>query len=445
MRMLKLRAVIGASIAAALLATGATGASAAVNTSRQSRTIVGVGSDNTYEFHNDLNEVYNESPGCAVIPDITTSFTNYQQLCIDGGQLTYSKSYSGLIETENLYHDRAVEAFPVGSGNGRKVLEQAVAGNPALAADYLRSSSKQSTFALPSGKTAYGVAYGRGAAGYWIGKNNTLVKRNAAGTPTPNLSVAQLNGIFVGNASGDCLVNYSTNALSSVGTGFGAPGSGTVNPIATQAGSGTGTGFARLITGNSALSSAAVLQNCIPAAFKDGTGDGSRVLFENNASPICQLNLRSSAIYPYEFARFVQNKGGTVACAGVMGKVSATTGVAGVAPTVTSIGKLPGTVGAFPLGSYRYVYVVTDSNSGSFDINDPGTWTGQTQAVLNMWHPVYGWACKTSHAIDPITGLNYRDLITNVFKADGFAPIPSGSVGGATFSGTSYCRDAATT
>ena len=103
---------------------------------------------------------------------------------------------------------------------------------------------------------------------------------------------------------------------------------------------------------------------------------------------------------------------------------------------------------SYPLGRFVYnnFYV-----PAAMDVNNSSTWTGQTQAMLDYLHPVTGWLCETTHAVDPNTGLNYRTLIENVLKADGFAPLTNGNVnqtggsGGGTFTGNSYCRDNTTT
>jgi hypothetical protein len=434
------RVLGGAMLAAGLLLSVASPASAAVSTTRESETIVGVGSDNTYEVMNDLDQLYNESPGCATIPS-TGSFTNFKQLCIDGGQLTYAPNYAQLIETENLYHDRVVESHPVGSSNGRLVL-QAKISNPSSAtdADFSRASSKQ-TFSLPSGFAAYGVAYGRDAMAPWVGKNNTLVNANSSGVPLPAFTIADLKNAFVGNASGDCAINWSSAVGDSIGNALGAPASGTIDIFGTQPGSGSGLDFLRKIDPSTTYSNAAALANCIPAALKDG-GSDDRVIFENNANPICTYpggSKRSTALYSYGFGRFVQNKGGTGACAGVLGAIN--TGSATIKPTVVTIGRV---TGGYPLSGYRYNYVVVPT-TGGFDVNDRTTWTGTTRAVLDYLHPTLGWLCKPTHATDPISGVNYRTRIEKTMKADGFAPLALGPVGGTTFTGQSYCRDAATT
>ncbi|HUL85027.1 MAG TPA: hypothetical protein VLX89_05860, partial [Actinomycetota bacterium] len=62
-------AIAGAALAVAVV-VGSTGIAQAANvdTSRISQTITGVGSDTLYEVQSDLDELYNEAVGCAIIP-----------------------------------------------------------------------------------------------------------------------------------------------------------------------------------------------------------------------------------------------------------------------------------------------------------------------------------------------------------------------------------------
>ena len=435
-----LRVLTGASIAGALVVSASTQASAAIDTSRVSTTITGVGSDTTYEVMNDLDQLYNESPGCAILPAFGGAFTNYQQKCIVGGL----QSYDGpVITTENVYHDRAIEAFPVGSGNGALVLTQYTQGNPAVAADFTRSSSNRTLTAVPN-FTTFGVAYARDGLAYWLGKTNVLVKHNTKG-PTADISIADLKGVFLGAGSPNtCLINYSAAAGDSVASTQGAPGAGTIRVFATQPGSGTGKDFLGKIDSAGSYSNALHLQDCIGSTYKDGAPNPSdHVIFENNAHPICKQtnntgaaqSFQKNAIFPYSFARFVQNLGGVGACIGRVGSVG------GVAPTLTSIGLVTGT-GSYPLGRYVYNNFYVPS-TGGFDVNDPTTWTGvpQSQAMLDYLHPVTGWLCEQTHADDPTLGTNYRAKIVAVLNADGFAALTLDAVGGSTFSGNSYCRD----
>lgn len=472
MRKSLLRAVAGTGIAVALV-SGSSGVALAVNvdTTRVSQTITGVGSDTLYEVQNDLDQVYNEAVGCAIIPSAGTAFSNYQQLCFDPndtgginpgdpGVLPYS---GNIVVRGNLYHDRAVEAYPVGSGSGTKVLTQFTQGNPALSSDFGRASSKQ-TYSV-AGFTAYGVAYGRDGAAYWVGRNNKLVAHTPAGVPIPNATLPRLKGAFIGTGTGSCLINWSATKVNSIGAATGAPGAGTIDIFATQAGSGSGKDFLQKIDPANAATytDASALQNCVPAKYKDGDpSNGEHVLVENQARPICnqqgtKKSFQSTALFPYAFLRFVQNRGSVGACAGVLGSVNS------IKPTIKSMAQVSGP-NAYPMGSYRYDYFLLPNPLPSsscigrdgttvagVDLNDQNTWTvdcgltARQVATLDYLSPNRGFLCRTDSVVNPLTGVNYRTEIAATLKRDGIAPIPSGAIGGTSFTGTSYCRDAAAT
>jgi hypothetical protein len=352
-----------------------------------------------------------------------------------------------------------VEAGPVGSGNGKTILTQYTlnGSGTALPVDYSRASSKQ-TFAVAN-YTAYGVAYARDGAAFWIGKNNTHVAQTRGGVANPNASLTDLTGVFVGTGGGNCLTDYQTTAGDSIAPTTGGPGTGTIDVFATQVGSGSGKDFLQKIDPANAATytDASALQNCIKAIYKDGDQtNGEHVIQENFAGPICNqsgatTSFRRTAIFPYAFSRFVQNGGGTGTCAGVLGKV------AGVKPNLTSIAKVSG-IGSYPMGSYRYNYFLVPQSSAtpappvSFDVANSATWDtleGTTyenlHSVLEYLSPVDGWLCKTQHAVNPITGKNIHSEINILLKADGLSPLSLGAVGGSTFVGSSYCRDASAT
>jgi hypothetical protein len=437
-----LRYMAVAAVAGVLVVATATASFAvvSVDTNRVSRTLLGVGSDTTYEVMGQLDLLYNQSAGCAVLPPVGTTFATFKETCIVNGQLAYSTSYAGLIGGENLYHDRFTEAFPVGSGNGTKILTQFVTSpGTALAADYGRASSKQ-TYTLPAGTTAYGVAYARNGDGWWLGKTNTFVAHNKLG-PTTNATVGQLKNVFVGNASGKCLNTFSNLPNSAFKATFGAPGSGNVAPFATQVGSGSGKDFLSKIDTSTTYSDASALQNCIPAKFKNGDlTDGEHVIQENFAKPICNQtgtphSWQNRAVFPYGFARFVQNHGGTSGCIGRLQKVN------GIAPGPVSIGLTTGPK-AYPLTGYVYNYVAVPNGQ---DVTTPSSWAGNTQSVLSYIDPINGFLCKANTQPDPYTGLSYHTEIANTITRMGFAPLKWSNVGGSTWAGNSYCRDAAAT
>jgi hypothetical protein len=443
-----LRAILGAGVAAGLVVTMSGVASAAPDTSRRSQTAVGIGSDATYEIMSALDQVYNQSAGCAIIPASGGTFTTYKQTCIVGGSLAYD---GPLIETENEYHDRIVEAYPVGSGNGATALFQYVDGGSSVAmpADFSRSSSKR-TLTAEAGMTQYESAYARDALDYWVGKTNNNVTRDSTGKkPTPNISSADLKAVFLGDGNPNssntgCAINWAKQAdgtplasVDSVGNATGAPGSGNIVVYATQPGSGTGKDFANFLQAGKV---AADLQNCIDPNFTDGTGE-QHIIFENNATPICGDGHRGDGIFPYSFGRFTQNEGTKGTCGGVLGAIDTKRA------TLTSIAKLAAD-GGFPFGRYIYNYFYIPN---TVDPTDPTTWGNdlQSQTVLSYLDAKNGWLCQQTHSNDPFPGANfgkdYRTIIENTLKANGFAPLSLGTTGSPYGLAQSYCRTNAVT
>jgi hypothetical protein len=500
MRKSWLRVFVGAGITAALVAFTGTaafaypGATSSANVStdgtRTSQVVVGVGSDTTYEVMQSLDQLYNRSPGCALINTASKLNTGniasnafFDQRCVDGGQLTYSLTYSGLLTSENLYHDAITEEFPVGSGNGKDIQTNFLSGTPAgpsftasgAGVGFGRSSSNNGASFVAGTYTVYGTAFAREGIGFWVGKNNTNVA-SSVGVPTPDLSKTELHDIWIGTTGGTCLTTWSSNATDSTTgayanvSGISSYGASAIVPYATQSGSGTGKTFSQLIGGTAASD----LQNCLPTAFKAGMPT-DHVIFENNAKPICTSgsNFSSQAIFPYSFGRFTQNKGGTGTdadnglCAGTLGgvnlssEVPGSVTVAGIVPSIPADSKVVPTVGAYPLGRYVYAYWPW-LNGTTATLNDPTTWGAQpeqVQAAAAYLHPTLGWICNNGthnagsgqnaqhtlpHGVDPVTGKSYAGAageIAATMKANGFSPLPSKVTDtGGTFTGTSLCR-----
>jgi hypothetical protein len=377
----------------------------------------------------------------------------------------------------------------------------------ALAADYARSSSAGRLAALRSGAgggilggswSSFGSAFALDALGVWVGKNNKAVQQNGAGTAAaPRFYVENLRKMYAGDGagnppstSGSCLTrwdNSTTATNDSVKT--------TLTPISTVAGwtaakerkhtnaagikdtvvpymgqlfSGSIKDFTGIVLGlpNEANGSAsASALNCIPDIFKDNNpANGEHILFENNAGPICAqpdntatsteapgtLNSdQAQAVYPYTFARFTQNgaSASTSPCPGVYAKLSG--GVEGSGGFVTaSVSNIENA--NWPRQRQVYNYFTFQDPGGSFNINDPSTWTlanglsAQDQAILSYVSPK-GFLCMTSaqHAVDPNTGLNYRAEIIDILHKDGFGAIAEGPTGGS-WTGNSACQAATT-
>ena len=490
-----LRAFAGAGIAAAMVVLTGPAASAAVDTNRQPQVLIGVGSDTTYELMNDLDQVYNESPGCAIIPTSGT-FTNFGQKCLTPGTLSYAINYSDLIETENLYHDMVTEAAPVGSGNGTTVLTESLKGTAGatLGADFNRRSSSTTTSTIgtaPYDFKLYETGYALDGLGVWVGKNNTLVYTGGTTTAKPTFLKNDLLNVWEPDGASSCFVKWSNVNGDSIGTlkvattaftdsngdGIKDKNGGNIVLYATQAGSGTGNSFDAFIRGVAQSSGvAANLQGCIPPQFKNGVlGDGEHVIFENIANPICAaktatgalVNDRAKAIFPYSIGRFTQNAGSTAGpCLGVLGKLDTDSNVG------TATDRIAATAANVSNGSYAYTRTVfnywpvpvckvindqgtpgdkTDDTctttyaAAGFGINSPSTWDqlpDRFEAILEYLHPTLGWLCKDNadHSNSPVTSQNYATIIKSTTEADGFGRLSSAPVGGSTFSGSSFCR-----
>jgi phosphate transport system substrate-binding protein len=261
-------------LAAALLAVLAVGATAvaqsqdsgetntdrgistqAVETGPSGETVIGRGSDTTYNISSLLGNLY-----------------------------TFSPTREDGVTTENVNEDVILNAPPQGSSVGIAQLADAADLSSDPAADVPTSFARSSRGPRDSDPKGLSfTAFARDAI--------VPVTFGAQGGPAQgveNLSLQQLRGIFV-----TCQI-----------TNFNQIG-GDDAPIAVytiQEGSGTRATFDQFLNGDS--------DNCIPPEFKDGNqANGERIIFENNANPILETDagvdpsLRGRAIFPFSFAR----------------------------------------------------------------------------------------------------------------------------------------------
>jgi ABC-type phosphate transport system substrate-binding protein len=290
------------------------------------------------------------------------------------------------VKTENYYHDVAVENFPLGSSVGvTQLCTQGQTGTAPI--NYARSSRGPRTTDCSGIRF---VAYARDAISWWAHDSNTHAPAN--------LTQAQIQGIW----------NTCTNTTWGQVNG----NAGDTTPIlvyAAQDGSGTRATF------DGFLGTGANSTNCIPASKKDGDpSNGERVVFENDAQPILDQNEQGSAIFYYSYGRFQQSGGQ----GGSLGQID------GKAPTPTTIEN-----GTFPYG--RFLYNVYRATTSTLVVN---------RATKSYISEKIGWLCKSStHAVNPLTGHNFRTDINNTISDEGFVPLTLGTIGGGV-SGSSYCR-----
>lgn len=193
---MKLKALIGSAVAAAVLTTGGMAAAAPPNTGWDdiNDIITGSGSDTTYNFMQRAELTYNQAVGCDTV---NTSNTPLHAQCLTTGQT--ATDIQG-----NWDHDMAVSLFPTGSGAGVSALQQD-------RVDYARSSRGPRTS-------------GDSGTNFWaFGKDGVAVV--SFGSRVLSLSKAQIQGIY----------NCSINNWSQIA----GQGSGVIEPIGLNPSSGT--------------------------------------------------------------------------------------------------------------------------------------------------------------------------------------------------------------
>jgi ABC-type phosphate transport system substrate-binding protein len=305
-------------------------------------------------------------------------------------------SFSHVRTTENYRHDQPTEAYFLGSGNGINQLCQQ--GNPGVShINFARSSRGPKSTDCAGTKF---VAYARDAISWEAWDDGTTAsgvhaQNNTDPACLPNsacLSQTQLKAIFV-----TCTI---TN-WSQVG-GQNVP----MSIYTAQAGSGTRSTFDGFVGGSS--------DSCIPSAQK-----ATHIIPENSNTPITAAGDTAGAIYPFSFGVWsnqVHGNGGAL-----LGAVD------GVTPSSSSISDL-----SFPWGRYLY-NVYCNSSCGNPN-------AVATQATLD-YVGEKGWICKigNEHSVNPITGRNYHTDLYFTYTANGFVPIPAGTIGGGA-TGGDYCR-----
>jgi hypothetical protein len=387
--------VVGGLVASSLPAAAVTTPPSTVDT-----TLVGSGSDTTYDMMKALDKVYAGANGCATIwysgetqPFNGTCSTN--DLASGNGQdkINYPWVNDG--------HTVGTQRYPVGSGNGVKELcYQGLANIRNV--DYARSSSSSATTC--SNLTF--VAYAKDAVSWW---HATKDKTGAATTSAAIASMAKADLTKIFNGTYTKWSDLNGKAKDASGNLVTDLAERDIKVYTVQAGSGTLSYW----TSNIAAPKASSLTT----------------VQENTALPIYEAGDEADAIYFYSYGRYKMNAGITGSPNSYFGNSVANTyplaedalgKIDDVAPTNTS---LVASSGAFPLA--RNVFNVLRYPSAE---------------TLKFTGPS-GFICsETIGAIkDRISGKTYRTLISDAIIAEGFVPLPSGTTGGGQV-GTSYCR-----
>jgi ABC-type phosphate transport system substrate-binding protein len=434
---------VGASLAAGALTLGAFAVPAgATLTGPANTTMVGSGSSTTFFMMQDMDTLFNQSPGCqefVPFPSATTP-QPLDYSCTDGtgpaGQQTTQSGVANAIP-ENPFNDVSVQEQPLGSSNGIQQLEDqgahgagatsgGVSINVANNENYARSSRALSSSDL---KGLNFVAYAQDGVP-WFHYTKT------GGTATPSSGVASLT-----QAQMEDIWNGTDTNWSQVG-GTSAP----IVVFSAQEGSGTQSTFKTFLGFDPSAATNPV--NCYTPSGGSKTCVGPAVIFENEDAQIqpsafttsqagftsssnpdwggvaaTSADIKADAIFFFSAGKYgVQCKVSATDCGGSplpSGDTNALGEVNGIAATEATI--LEGT---FPVD--RYLYNVYSNGSNS---NIPAA----DAATVNYVSEI-GFICnpnkgKGKQAVDMITGNSYIKEIQTIITENGFYPL---SAGGAT-------------
>jgi ABC-type phosphate transport system substrate-binding protein len=368
-------------VAVPVLVAGQTAGAATNATAVTPSVVLGSGSDVAYPVMLALDQLYNASPGCTVIAPTGTQPLNNE--CIP---------QSTDIKTENYDHDRISETYPIGGSSGiTQLCEQGLTG--VATTNFVRQTS------APSSTVCTGldyVAYARDGITW-----EAFPKATGAGTKTFKntsgacagstglcLTQAQLQGIYV-----NCTI-----------TNWNQVGGGNV-PIVRYSilpQYGTRKAFDTFLGGSST--------SCA----------GTKLIDQTDNAEVAAADV-PGAIVPVSVGSWNERYGkSTAVTAGALGEID------GVAPSVANLQN-----GTFPFGRFLYNVYCNATTCGT---------AKKASTATSKYLGPGGWICKaTAHAVDPVTGVNYRTEINNTILAEGFAPLPSGPVGGGSTL-TDYCR-----
>jgi len=373
--------------------------------------IIGSGSQTAYAVVQQLDDLFNGSPGCTLVAKSgSTQPLNFS--C-----LTSPTDLSGGY-TENPYNNVAIEEPPLGGKNGLLQLENQSSGGSTKSTAYIdyATGPRLPTATDPSGLNF--VSYAKDALTWFH-----FTQVNGVRTPSasiPSLTPTQLADIWDGTyTKWDQILNPKT----------GKPyysGSALIDPYAPNSGSGLLTLWNSDLGGSTYNSQTYILDT--------GRLGKSHIIEQNEDASIIANKDEADAIFLFSYGRFEQTCktvcGGTT----VPGKGTSTAALGdinGVAPSDTNI-----LDGAWPFPIW-----LTNIYSDGHNPAIPAA----TQATLNLVSE-YGFICKANlnskgiPIIDVDTGLAFHTKqttatglpggeIASIIEAEGFVPLPFGDEG----------------
>ena len=417
--------VAGIALIGSLIATSPANAETAPALSTMDRTIVGSGSDTTYDLMMALDKIYNAANGCATIW-YTGETQPISGLCSSNDNASGNGVDRSQYPWVNDSHAVIKQVYPVGSGNGMTELckQDLSAARPV---DFARSSSgpTSSGTAEKCSDLKY-IAYAIDAVS-WYHFTKNPDGSDTASSKIASISTTVLREIFKGTKTKWSDLNNNAGVKDSSGNQItDLPETGIVR-YTTQSGSGTFSYFTNSSRTNSVNEMKTPAATPVPSQTAAALYTTNQ---ENNPTAIANDGNTNNAIYFMSVGRYRQLAGitGNIAdnvngytgnASGVSGATDALGAVDGIAPTFPKIQlseQTPST-GKFPFS--RRVYNVTRYASAS----------------TNAYVGASGFLCTASDSTkDRVKNVGYRTLIQAAIRAEGFVDIP--------VSGSSYCRTA---
>jgi ABC-type phosphate transport system substrate-binding protein len=435
---------MGGSLAAAALVVAAFAMPAgATQDAPANNTLIGTGSSTTYSMMQQLDVLFNSSPGCQqFVPFPSATTLQPLDYSCTGGQTMATGA-------ENPYNDISVQEPALGSSNGIRALEDQGAhgatspsggtdiGNVATNENYARSSRALGSTDLQGLNF---VAYAEDGVS-WFHYNEVASKATPSANLT-NLTQTQLIDIWNGTFTNwDQVCNGGVTAN---GCGANAP----IVVFSAQEGSGTQSTWKTFLGYDPSAATNQV--NCFTPAGGSKKCVGPGVIFENEDAQMTDKaftgsqesfwsksnpawggsiatpnELKNDAVFFFSSGKYNLScktlKGAD--CGGSplgAGTTNAVGSVNGVAPTEVNI-----LDGQFPVD--RYLYNVYSDGSNA---NIPAA----TAATLNyvsevgfMCNPNKGSATAT---VDPNTGATYISELQTTIENAGFYPLSAGASSG---------------
>ena len=401
--------------------------------STMDRTIVGSGSDTTYDLMMALDKVYNAANGCATIWASSAS-QPFNGQCDTADNASGNGPDKSSFPWVNESHAVIKENYPVGSGVGQNELCKQNLVN-VRGVDFARSSSgpATSTTAEKCSDLKY-IAYAEDAVTWYH------FTKNPDGTDTASARIvsidqATIKKIFRGEVTLWSQLNGNVGVLDANGNPFATSspaGANEAEPLpetgivlySTQTGSGTYSYFTNSARSNSATKMSAPAPTPVASQTAHAVYSTNQ---ENYPAAIAQDKNTNNAIYFMSVGRYKQlakitdqeSAYSTATATGTRnagGYADALGQIDGKAPTLANIAKgADKTTGYFPYS--RDVFNVTRYAS----------------AATNAYVGPDGFLCKvTDSTKDRIKMDGYRTIVEAAIKSEGFAPLP--------VSAGSYCR-----